>query len=82
MANTLKGLYIGGQWVRTATQFDDLNPSDGSVWATAPNASLTETAMAIGAAQEAFPKWAALPFQERSHFMIKVASVIERRKND
>ena len=31
MANTLKGLYIGGQWVRTATQFDDLNPSDGSV---------------------------------------------------
>lgn len=82
MSKTFKGLYIGGQWVSTPTQFDDLNPSDGSVWASVPNASLTETAMAIQAAQDAFSAWAALPFHKRSHYMIKVAEVIERRKND
>jgi len=26
MAINFKGLYIGGQWVNTASHFDDLNP--------------------------------------------------------
>ena len=50
MAINFKGLYIGGQWVNTASHFDDLNPADGAVWATVPDATMTETVMAIRAA--------------------------------
>jgi acyl-CoA reductase-like NAD-dependent aldehyde dehydrogenase len=82
MAINFKGLYIGGQWVNTASHFDDLNPADGAVWASVPDATMTETVMAIRAAHDGFKAWAALPFQERSNYMLKVASVIERRKND
>ncbi|MFZ9107928.1 MAG: aldehyde dehydrogenase family protein [Burkholderiaceae bacterium] len=82
MPKQFKGLSIGGQWVTTATTFNDLNPADGSVWAEVPDASLTETTMALRAAQQAFAPWAALPFQQRSHYMIKIAEVVERRKDD
>ncbi|MDA0228344.1 MAG: aldehyde dehydrogenase family protein [Proteobacteria bacterium] len=82
MPKQFKGLSIGGQWVPTATTFNDLNPADGSVWAEVPDASLTETTMALRAAQQAFAPWAALPFQQRSHYMIKIAEVVERRKDD
>lgn len=82
MPKQFKGLSIGGQWVTTATTFNDLNPADGSVWAQVPDASLTETTMALRAAQQAFAPWAALPFQQRSHYMIKIAEVVERRKDD
>ena len=37
---------------------------------------------AVDAAQSAFAGWAALPFNQRSHFMIKVAEVFEKRKAD
>ncbi len=33
MAQRFDHLYIGGKWVSSQTQFDDLNPADGSVWA-------------------------------------------------
>jgi len=82
MPKQFKGLSIGGQWVTTETTFNDLNPADGSVWAEVPDASLTETTMALRAAQQAFAPWAALPFQQRSHYMIKIAEVVERRKDD
>jgi acyl-CoA reductase-like NAD-dependent aldehyde dehydrogenase len=82
MPKRLKGLWIGGQWVPTATTFEDLNPADGSVWAEVPDASLTETTMALRAAQQAFGAWSALPFQHRSHLMIKIAEVVERRKDE
>ncbi|MGA0018140.1 MAG: aldehyde dehydrogenase family protein [Burkholderiaceae bacterium] len=82
MPKQFKGLSIGGQWVTTATTFNDLNPADGSVWAEVPDASLTETTMALRAAHQAFAPWAALPFQQRSHYMIKIAEVVERRKDD
>ena len=82
MPKQFKGLSIGGQWVTTATTFNDLNPADGSVWAEVPDASLTETTMALRAAQQAFAPWAALPFQQRSQYMIKIAEVVERRKDD
>jgi aldehyde dehydrogenase (NAD+) len=82
MARTFDGMYIGGRWVHPGRDFDDLNPADGSVWARVPDGGLAEARAAIDAAQAAFAGWAALPFQQRSHFMIKVAEVIERRKDE
>ena len=82
MTREFKGLYIGGRWLHPGRSFDDLNPADGSVWARVADGGLAETRAAIDAAQAAFPAWAALPFQERSHLMIKVAEVFEKRKAD
>jgi acyl-CoA reductase-like NAD-dependent aldehyde dehydrogenase len=82
MTREFKGLYIGGRWWHPGRSFDDLNPADGSVWARVPDGGLAETRAAIDAAQAAFPAWAARPFQERSHLMIKVAEVVEKRKAD
>ena len=78
-AENIKGLFINGQWQQTSGHFDDLNPSDGQVWARVPNASVTETKQAIDAAQQAFPAWSALKFQERAEYMLKIAAAIERK---
>ncbi len=82
MARNFDGLYIGGRWVHPGKSFDDLNPSTGNVWARVPDGSLQDTRAAIDAAQAAFPAWAALMFQQRSHTMIKIAEIVERRKQD
>ncbi|MCP5269601.1 MAG: aldehyde dehydrogenase family protein [Burkholderiaceae bacterium] len=82
MASNFDGLYIGGRWVHPGRSFDDLNPANGNVWARVPDGSLQDTRAAIDAAQAAFPAWSALMFQQRSHYMIKIAEVVERRKKD
>ncbi len=82
MARNFDGLYIGGRWVHPGRTFDDLNPSDGSVWARVPDASLADARAAIDAAQAAFAAWSGLMFQQRSHFMIKVAEIVEQRRMD
>jgi len=51
----IKGMYINGQWVGTPNAFDDMNPSDGSVWARIPDGGAAETRAAIEAANNAFP---------------------------
>ncbi len=81
-APEMKGLYINGEWRQTAGRFDDLNPSDGTVWARVPDAGVAETRAAIEAAANAFPAWANLKFQERADYMLKVADLIEKRAPD
>ena len=78
----MKGLYINGEWRQTVGRFDDLNPSDGSVWARVPDAGVAETRAAIEAAANAFPAWASLKFQERADYMLTVAELIEKRAPD
>lgn len=80
MARTFEGMSIGGRSVATPRMFDDLNPSDGSVWARVPDGGLAEARAAVDAAQAAFAAWSGLPFTQRSHLLIKVAEVFERRK--
>lgn len=79
---TLKGMYIGGQWVQAPGQFDDLNPSTGAVWARAPDGARPEARAAIQAAQRAFPGWAARLFPERAHLLLKAAEIWEKRAPD
>ncbi len=82
MARNFDGLYIGGRWVHPGRNFDDLNPADGAVWARVPDGGLAEARAAIDAAQQGFTPWAGLMFQQRSHYMIKVAEIVERRQKD
>lgn len=78
-APPIKGLYINGQWKTLSRQFNDINPSDGSVWASIPDAGLADTQQAIDAAHTAFTGWSALPFQERAHYLLKIADVWEKK---
>jgi len=78
----LKGMYINGQWVTPEAGFNDLNPSDGTIWAKAPDGGASEARSAIDAAQAAFPAWSSLMFQERAEYMLKIADIIKRRQTD
>lgn len=79
---SLKGMFIGGQWVRTGRTFADINPNDGSLWAEVPDGGRAEARRAIEAAQAAFPGWAGLKFTERAHILMKIAEVWEKRGPD
>jgi vanillin dehydrogenase len=80
VARVFEGLSIGGRWVSTGRTFRDLNPADDSVWAEVPDGGVRETRAAIEAAHAAFAGWSALPFSKRSHYMLAVADVFEKRK--
>ncbi|MBY6121872.1 aldehyde dehydrogenase family protein [Mameliella alba] len=79
---TIRGLYIGGQWAPAARTFDDLNPSDNSLYARVPDGSAQDMERAIEAAQAAFPEWSNRSFKDRAKALLKVAEVWERRKDD
>ncbi|WP_136656773.1 aldehyde dehydrogenase family protein [Nitratireductor sp. XY-223] len=78
----IKGMYIGGEWLKTAATFDDVDPSDGSVWARVPDGGKAEASAAIEAAQAAFADWSSRTFNERAHFLLKAADIWERRIPD
>ena len=78
----IKGMYIGGEWVPSARQFDDINPSNGELYARVPDGGRVETRQAIDAAHAAFPAWSGLMFQERAHLMLKCADIWEKRAPD
>ena len=48
---TMKGMYIGGQWVPGRGSFADINPCDGTMWADIPDGGAAE-------AVKAFPRQA------------------------
>ncbi|KAA9007873.1 aldehyde dehydrogenase family protein [Histidinibacterium aquaticum] len=79
---SIRGMYIGGSWTPAARTFDDLNPSDNSVYARIPDGSPDDVRKAIAAAKQAFPEWSAQPFHHRAHALHRIADVWERRKDD
>ncbi len=79
---TIKGMYIGGEWRPAIRTFEDLNPSDNSVYARIPDCTRQDVQRAIEAAQAAFPAWSQVPFHIRAHHLNKIADVWERRKDE
>ncbi|PCJ90492.1 MAG: aldehyde dehydrogenase, partial [Hyphomicrobiales bacterium] len=82
MAKLIEGMYIGGTWSGAKQTFKDRNPSDGSVWANVPDATAKDARKAIKAAHEAFPAWAEMPFNKRSHILIKAGEIFESRREE
>ncbi|MEM9011389.1 MAG: aldehyde dehydrogenase family protein [Pseudomonadota bacterium] len=78
----IKGMYIAGAWRPGNGSFDDLNPSDGALYARIPDGGRIEARAAIAAAAGGFPAWAGLMFTERAAFLLKAAEVWERRAPD
>jgi len=75
----LRGHYIGGHWVTPKQRFADINPSNGSLFAEAPDAGRAEVRAAIEAAHAAFPAWAQMKFSARAHLLNRISDVWERR---
>ena len=77
-----KEIYVGGRWWPIEASFEDTNPSDNSLWATVPDVEVKDVQNAITSADHAFENWSNLKFNERSHYMIKIAEVLEENKMD
>ncbi len=60
-APAIRGMFIGGQWVPAARTFEDLNPSDNTVYARIPDGSAADMRRAIDAAQAALATGPAAP---------------------
>ena len=75
---------IAGEWVdaERGETFDDLNPFDGSVFATAAASGAADAQRAIDAADQAFPAWAAMGARARQALFLKAADILERRADE
>ena len=82
MNKMFNGIYVDGRWSSTGRTFTDINPSDSTVWAEIPDGGRLEARAAIEAAAAAFPAWSGLQFNERAHYMLKIAEVFEKRRMD
>ena len=73
-------LFIGGQWINTQSGSveKNLNPADGQSIGTVQLAGPREVKSAIAAAQEAFPRWAAMPATERQKYLLRAADHLEK----
>ena len=73
-------MLIGGQWVGAADgdTTDVITPIDRNVViATVPNGKEADADRAVQAARDAFPEWAALPFNERQKKLIACADALD-----
>ncbi len=71
--------WIGGQRVASSSAFEDVSPIDETVIAHIARGGPVEAAMAIAAAEQAFPQWAATPPAERARLLHRVADLVEER---
>src|SRR5262249_46065218 len=71
-------LTIGGQAVSPSQTFDVLNPLDESIVARCPRATTEHVDLAVRAARQALPKWAAMPAEGRVARLLDMAGLIER----
>jgi 1-pyrroline-5-carboxylate dehydrogenase len=70
-------MYIDGKHLRADQQFDDRSPIDTTiVLAHFQKGARDHVKSAIAAARQAFPAWAALPWQQRLGYVRKIADAI------
>jgi aldehyde dehydrogenase (NAD+) len=75
-------MYIGGEWASCNSTFADYNPATGDVWANIPDGTKADVTAAIEAAAAAQAEWAALPHPQRAGYLLKVADILEKRRQD
>ncbi len=79
-----RSLFIGGRWREAASgrRLDVLDPADGSVLTSVPDASPGEAMEALDAAVEAQAAWAATPPRERSDLLRRAFDLIIEKADD
>ena len=72
--------FLGGAFVSTAREFPDVNPADGSVFATVCEADKATVEAAVAAARQSLNGvWGRTGVRERANYLYKIADAIERR---
>jgi len=76
--------YAGGVWrdAENGRTFDDLEPYSGKIFAKVAAASRKDMKIALTAAAEAFPAWAATTPAQRAELLFKAAAIIKRRRSE
>ena len=74
--------YVNGKWhlAESKSSFNNINPCDCSTIGVHINTSHTEVDDACSAAKDAFKEWKSISRFKRADYMLKVAEIIERRK--
>jgi acyl-CoA reductase-like NAD-dependent aldehyde dehydrogenase len=71
------GHFIGGERVGSEAAFTDLSPIDARPLAEVARGGETEAELAVAAASEAFPAWAALGAAGRAEYLHRLADLID-----
>ncbi len=76
--------FIGGQWVDAegGATFEDINPLDDSVYAHVARGTGDDMRKGIAAAKAAFPAYKETTPTERERWLLRVAELMEERKDD
>jgi acyl-CoA reductase-like NAD-dependent aldehyde dehydrogenase len=84
LADTDYRLHYGGGWRQPASRLriDVHAPATGAVIATVPDADADDVAAATGAAQAAFPGWAALDSAARARHLARLADLLRERMGE
>jgi acyl-CoA reductase-like NAD-dependent aldehyde dehydrogenase len=83
--STLKGNYIGGEWVGTASgaTFDRHNPARvDELVATAPDSTAADVEQAVGHVYEHYHEWAGVAPETRADVLIKAADILASRADE
>lgn len=78
MNSTTLNNWIGGQWVKSASEVteDVYNPSTGEVLAKVPLSTQAEVDQAVSAAAEAFATWSRTPVPRRARVLFKYQQLL------
>lgn len=76
--------YIGGELREPAggSYLDNVDPATAAVLGRIPDSDDRDVAEAVNAAEESFPAWSSLSVQERSRFLLRIADLIEERRDE
>ncbi|MGX5175157.1 aldehyde dehydrogenase [Aliikangiella sp. IMCC44653] len=76
--------YINGQLIAPLGEgyMDNVEPATGLVYSKIPLSNETDLEVAVKAAKNAFPSWSAMPAEERSRLLIKLADAIEAASDE
>jgi 1-pyrroline-5-carboxylate dehydrogenase len=80
----LKGsIVIGGRRSGASKSFDSINPCDpGQLVGRFPEGTPADAERALDAAEKAFPAWSRTPAGERSALLLRIGSILRRRKHE
>jgi alpha-ketoglutaric semialdehyde dehydrogenase len=79
------GNFIGGEWVdaRSGRTFENLNPADRTeILGNFARSGADDVDAAVSAAAAAYPEWMSTPAPERADYLLRVALLLEERKEN
>lgn len=76
--------YIDGQLIESSSKnwIDNVNPATAEIYSKITSGNEEDVNKAVEAAQKAFPKWSSLKAQDRSHYLLYLATLMERDLED